>query len=142
MEPVSSTLGAIAAALVAKATETTADRAVAGGAGALAKLVTWLRQRFSAEEEQRGTRALARVEDAPDSRSRLSELAEVLDRRAETDAEFRSKLKSLVDEADRSGVDVGSIAQTVWGNQNVQAAAAVDSDITVTYGQPRPCAES
>jgi hypothetical protein len=138
MEPVSLTLGAIAAALVAKAADKTAERAVEGSAGVLKRFVGWLRERFSADAEQEGAAALARVEDAPDSPSRLRELAEVLDRRAHADAGFGSELKSLVDETQASGVDVGSIVQTAWGNQNVQTAGVVGSEITVNYGQPSP----
>lgn len=136
MEPVSLTLGAIAAALVAKAADKTAERAVEGGAGVLRRLVAWLRERFSADQE--GAAALAWVEGAPDSASRLRELAEVLDRRAHADSGFRAELKSLVDETEADGVDVASVVQTVWGNQNVQTAGVVGSVVTVTYGQPPP----
>ena len=138
VEPVSLTLGTITAALVAKAAEETADRAVEGGAGALGRLVGRLRTRFAAGGVEEGQSALARVEDAPDSASRVRELATVLDRRADADAGFRAELVALVNEARAGGVDVGSIAQTVWGDQNVQAAGVVDSEITVTYGQPPP----
>ncbi len=138
VEPVSLTLGTIAAALVTKATEEAAGRAVKSGAGALTSLVNWLRRRFSGADEQQGVTALARVEEVPDSPSRLKELAEVLDRWAEADPEFHSELRSLVERAQASGVDVGSIAQTAWGDQNVQSAGVVSSEITVTYGQPPP----
>ena len=74
VEPVSLTLGAIAAALVAKATEKTAEAAVDGGAGALSGIVAWLRKRFSGPEDNQGATALARIEDAPDSPSRLSRI--------------------------------------------------------------------
>lgn len=132
------TLGAIAAALVAKAADKAAERAVEGGEGALARLVGWLRRRFSADEEHDGATALAHVEEVPDSPSRLTALAEVLDRRAGADDGFRSELKALVDHALAAGVDVGSIAQTAWGHQNVQSAGVVDSEINVTYSQQPP----
>jgi len=138
VEPFSLTLGAIGAALVAKAAEKAAERAVEGGEGALARLVSWLRVRFSAEAEREGATALAGVEEVPDSPSRLKALAEVLDRRAEADGGFRSELQSLVDQAEADGVHVGSIAQTAWGSQNVQSAGIVDSEVNVTYGQPPP----
>jgi len=138
VEPVSLTLGAIASALVAKAADKAAERAVEGGEGVLARLVSWLRARFSAEAEREGATALARVEEVPDSPSRLKALAEALDRRAEADGGFRTELQTLVDQAEAGGVDVGSIAQTAWGSQNVQSAGVVDSEINVTYGQPPP----
>lgn len=138
VEPVSLTLGAIVAALVAKTADKTAERAVEGGAGVLGRLVGWLRERLSGTDEPEGATALARVEDVPDSPSRLRELADALDRRASADPAFGSELKSFVEEAQAGGVDVGSIAQTAWGDQNVQSAGVVDSHITVTYGQPPP----
>ena len=136
VEPVSLTLGAIAAALVAKATEKTAEAAVDGGAGALSGIVAWLRKRFSGPEDNQGATALPRIEDAPDSPSRLRELAKVVDRRADAEPSFRSELAALVEEARSGGVDMGSIVQTAWGHQNVQNAGVVDSEVTVTYGQP------
>ena len=134
MEPVSSTLGAIAAALVAKA----AERAVEGGEGALVRVVGWLRQRFSGEGQHEAQTALAYVEEVPDSRSRLGALAEAIDRRAAADAGFRSELEALVQQAQAGGVDVGSIAQRAWGDQNVQIAGVEGSSINFGYGQPPP----
>jgi hypothetical protein len=55
VEPVWLTLGAIAASLslVAKAADKTADRAVEGGAGVRrGRLVGWLRDRFSKDEDE------------------------------------------------------------------------------------------
>ena len=138
MEPVSLTLGAVVAALVAKAADKAADRAVEGGQGALGRLVSWLRQRFSGDDEPEATTALSHVEDVPDSPSRLTALAEVIDRRAAVDAGFRSELETLVDRAQAGGVDVGSIVQTAWGDRNVQSAGVVGSEIHITYGQPPP----
>jgi hypothetical protein len=138
MEPVSLTLGAIAALLVAKAEDKVAERAVQDGAGVLRRLVGWLRDRFTGDKDEAGARALARVEDAPDSPARIRELADVLDQRAGTDAEFRAALEALVAEARSAGVNVGSITQTAQGDQNVQSAGLVGSDIRVTYGQSPP----
>ena len=137
VEPVSLTLGAIAAALVAKVADKTAEQAVEGGAGAVSRLVAWLKDRFVEADEDGGAMALARVEEVPDSPSRLSALADVVNRRAEADREFRLGLMSLVEDAHRSGVDVGSLTQTSFGDQNVQASGVVRSEINVTYGQPR-----
>ena len=135
VEPVSLTLGMVVAALVAKAMDKTAEQAVEGGAAVLGRLVSWLRERLGAGGESGGV-VLARVEDAPDSPSRVRELAGVVDARAADDDEFRVGLEALVAEARAGGVDVGSITQTLWGNQNVQSAVVTDSEITVTYGQP------
>lgn len=136
VEPVSLTLGAVVAALVVKAAEKAGERAAEGGAGALGRLVDRLRQRFTGDGDAAATKALERVEDAPDSPSRLQLLTEVVDRRAAADADFRSELETLVHEARAEGVELGSITQTVWGDQNVQVAGTVGSDVNVTYGQP------
>ncbi len=124
-------------ALVAKAAEKAGERAVESGAGALSRLVGMLRQRFMGDGDAVATKALAQVEDAPDSPSRLQLLTEVVDRRADADADLRSELETLVQEARAEGVDVGPITQ-IAGNQNVQVAGTVGSDVNVTHGQPPP----
>ena len=70
--------------------------------------------------------ALARVEDAPDSPSRVQALAGLIDQRASVDDVLRGELEALVAEARAGSVDVGSIAQSVIGDQNVQVAGASD----------------
>lgn len=134
VEPVSLTLGALVAALVAKAGETAGEKAVEGGAGVLRGLLERLRKRLSSEGDATTETALARVEDAPDSPSRAQELASALDARAEQDPAFADELRSLVAEAKGAGVDVETITQTIWGNQNVQAAGLTDSEVNVSYG--------
>jgi predicted metallo-beta-lactamase superfamily hydrolase len=136
MEPVSWTLGAIVAALVAKSVDQAAERVVSGAAEALHRVTSWLRERFSGEKDEAGARALARVADAPDSPSRARELAEVIDQRSASDPEFRTSLEALVTEARKAGVQVGSITQVARGNQNVQNAAIADSEIHISYGPP------
>lgn len=131
VEPV--TLGVIAAALVAKALDRAEDDAVDAGEGALRRLIALVRDRFSGEKEAAGT-ALARVEDAPDSPKRVRELAGVIDALADRDGGFRSELEGLIEEAQRSGVDVGRIVQTATGIQIAQVADVVDSTITISYG--------
>ncbi len=135
MDPVS--LGVIVAALVAKASDKAAERAVDEGAGALARLVGWLRKRFADDGAVEASAALAKVEEVPDSASLVRGLAAVVDRRAE-DPGFRSELQGLVEQAQAAGVDVGSIVQTAWGDQNVQNAGVTGSTINVSYGQPPP----
>lgn len=138
MEPVSVTLGMVVAALLAKAADKAVERAVEGGEGVLAGLVSWLRQRFSGDDEDEARTALADVEQVPDSPSRLQVLAGVIDRRASVDAGFRSELEALVKQAQADGVEVGTISQTAWGNQIVQIGGVADSPINLTFGQPPP----
>jgi hypothetical protein len=136
MEPVSLTLGAIVAVLVAKAEDKAAESGVDAAAGVVRRLAGWLRDRFSRDKDEAGASALARVADAPDSPSRIRELADVVDRRAESDSDFRTALETLVAEARSAGAEVGPITQTSWGNQNVQSAGVTDSEIHVSYGSP------
>jgi hypothetical protein len=138
VEPVSLTVGALVAALVTKAAQTAGEQAVEGGAGALGRLVSRLREHFRATHDDTGGAALARVEDAPDSPSRALELATVLDQHAARDSAFEAELQSLVREAQSAGVDIEAVTQTVWGNQNVQVAGLVDSDVNVSYNSPPP----
>jgi hypothetical protein len=135
MEPVSLTLGAIAAALIAKAQDKAADGAVDGTVGAGRRLLGWLRERFGADED--AGQAVERLLDAPDSPSRAKELSAVLDARAE-DADFRAGLESLLREAREDGVDLVGVTQALWGSQNVQTAHVKDSTINVSYGSPAP----
>jgi hypothetical protein len=132
MEPV--TLGVIAAALVAKALDRAEDRVVEDGEGVLRPLVGALRDRFSRADDQAGTTALERVEDAPDSPTRVRELAKLLDERAAGDPEFRGELLALVEQARTAGVKVGSIIQVVVGDQNVQNTGLVGSEVNVSFG--------
>jgi hypothetical protein len=96
VEPVSVTLGAIAAAVFAKAQDRVAQGAVEGGEGVARRLAAWLRARFSDDEV--GRAALARVERAPSDRSEMDALADVIDGCAQDDTDtFRAELVELVD---------------------------------------------
>lgn len=138
VEPVSLTLGAIVAALVARAAERAADDAVEGGESVLRRLVAALRARFSGAADRAAGDALARVQEVPDSPSRVRALGAVIDERVEGDAGLRSELEALVAQARGAGVDVERISQVAWGDQNVQAAGLVDSEVNVSYGSPPP----
>jgi hypothetical protein len=131
MDPL--TLGAVVAALVAKATDQAEDGAVSAASSALSRLVGWLRTKLDGD----AGKSLQRVEDA-DSPSRLQALASEIDRRASTDEAFREELKAMVREAQDAGVDVRSASQVAWGHHNVQAANISDSDIRVTFGGDQP----
>ena len=136
MEPISLTVGAIAAALVAKATNKAADSVVDAGAAAAGGFVTWLRQRVSGKGREDATTALARVEDVPDSPSLLRALAEVLDRWAGEDTEFGSALEAQVHDAQARGIDIRSLTQSVRGDSNVLIAETENSSITVSGHHP------
>src|SRR4051812_113523 len=128
VEPVSLSLGAIVAALVAKAVGRAADDAVEGCESMLRRLVAALRERFAGAGDEPAREALTRVQEAPDSPSRVEALAREIDQRAQTDRELRSELEALVAQARRGGVNVEQISQSAWGDQNAQAAGLVDSE--------------
>jgi len=136
VEPVSLSLGAIVAALVAKASERAADETVDAGASSLRALVSRIRALFTAAPDEPVRAALARVEDAPDSPSRQRDLTEVIDVRARDDSGLRAELEGLVAQARDVGVDVGSISQSARGSQNVQVAGTSGSQLHVNYGSP------
>ena len=139
MEPVSLTVGALVVALLTKAAEKGGESLADGARAAVGRLVGWLRDRFTQTGDEEGSQALAWAEGAPDSASRMRDLASVVDRRAATDPEFKSQLQQLVDDAkQQQGLQVGSIAQSAFGNQNVQTAGNQDTSVTVSYGTPPP----
>lgn len=127
------TLGVIVTALVAKLLDRAEDKVLDDGQGVLRRLVRTLRERFSRTDDQPAMVALERVEDAPDSPTRMRELALLLDERAAGDPGFRGELEAFVREAERAGVDVDSITQTVWGDQNVVSNETTNSSITVAF---------
>jgi hypothetical protein len=135
VDPVS--LGAITTGLIVKAVDRAEDDSLDAGSGALRRLLGFLRDRFSRDDDAPASTALARVEDAPDSPSRRQDLAAAIAALAQRDEEFRTELERLIGEARRAGIEVGS-SQTATGNQNVQAAGLVDSEVRVSYGSPPP----
>jgi hypothetical protein len=128
------TVGAVVAALVVKAAEKGGEELAEGASSLFGRVVGWLRARFSRTRDEEASSALAKVEDAPDSPSRVEALAGVLDTRAEADPEFRAELQRFVDEAKTTGVDVKSITQQAFGDQNVQVADVHGSSINVSHG--------
>ena len=132
MEPVSLSMGLLAAALLSKAAERTGEQAVDAGAGALTRFAAWLRERVSGHP---AATALERVQDAPDSPARVRALGEALDRHVLEAPGFAAELKAQIEQARAAGVQVRSIAQSVVGDQNVQVAD-VQGTVTVTYGDP------
>ena len=133
------TVGAVVAALLTKAAEKGGENLADAAKAAIGRLVGWLRDRFTHTGDEEGSQALAWAEGAPDSPSRVRALAEVVDRRAKADPEFRSQVQNLVDDAkQQQGLQVGSIVQSAIGDQNVQTAGNQDTSVNVSYGTPPP----
>jgi hypothetical protein len=140
VEPV--TLGAVVAALAAKALERAEGGVVDGGAGILRRLFDTLRERFSRAGDDGGTTALDRLAEAPDSPSRMRDLAALVDERSNASSELRRELEALVEEARSAGIDIDSISQVAIGKQNVQIAGSVNSDVSVDLGGAQAQAEA
>lgn len=124
-------LGAAAAALFVKALDRAGEKAVDQGEGVLRRLAELVRDRLSGDEE--GSKALVRVEDVPDSPSRVEALAQLLNEWTKDDQEFRQELEAMVEEAKGSGIDVGSIAQATYGAQS-PVFGVVTGEVNVSYG--------
>jgi hypothetical protein len=127
-------LGAAAAALIAKALDRAEDEAVDQGEGALRRLVQLVRGRFSAAEDTAGSEALEKVEEVPDSKSRIEALERALEAQAAGDPGFRRELGALVQEVEDGGVDLKSAVQTAYGAQSPQFQGIYGSEININYG--------
>jgi len=128
------TLGAIAAALIAKAFDRAEDQVVDGGEGILRRLVETVRGRLSDAPEEGGATALTQVEEAFDSRTRVEKLARALDERADGDPEFGRELAALVQAAEDVGIDLKSTVQVSYGSQNLQFADISGGEFHISYG--------
>ncbi len=133
MEPVSLTVGAIVAALVAKAAEAAGDEAGRGVAGGVRRVAAWLRARFAEDADEAGVAVLERLEEAPDSPSRVRALAAYVDERSGRDEAFRNEVEARIAEAQREGVDVHGVSQVAYGEQNVQVADVTGSSISISH---------
>jgi hypothetical protein len=131
VEPV--TLGAIVAALVARALNRAEDKVLDESAGGLGRLVSLLRRRLSEDSDREGSAALERLVVAPHSETLVRDFAVRLDERLDGDQEFRAELEACVNQARRTGIDVDEVSQVAMGQQIVQNVQVVDSQITVSY---------
>jgi hypothetical protein len=136
MDPVTLTLGGVAAGLIAKAVERTGDKTADAGWAVVGRLVGKVRRHFREHGDDADRAALARVEDPPAAAKHLETLAAAIDRHAGSEPELAAELRRLVDEAARSNLDVGSIVQSAWGDHNVQIAGVSGSTITITESPP------
>ena len=134
VEPVSLTVGAVVAALLTKLADKSGENLADGAKVAVARLGSWLRERFSRSGDSRAVAALDTAERITDSVSVRGELAAIIDEHAASDAAFRDTLTRLLAEAEQNGAHVSSVAQTAWGSQNVQIADVRGSTITTSIG--------
>jgi len=136
MDPVSLSVGALVARLVAKASERAVDATVESGEGVLRALVDRVRHRFSDADDEGGSRVLELVQDAPDSAKTVTALAAAIDRHAPPDSAFATELWQLVERARSEGVRIESISQGARGDQTTQIAGVAGSHISITHDQP------
>ena len=136
VEPVS--VGAIVAALVAKALDRAEDGVIDDAIKVARKAVATLRRRFSGDAV--AETVLESLVGTPDSERRAKELAELLDARAQNSPELLNELRVIIGEAKGAGVYIGSSEQVAEGDGNVQVLS-LDSQVNVQPGslrQPRP----
>lgn len=129
MDPVTLTLGATVAALIAKVISQGEDKAAKAAWEVVGRLVGTVRSRFREHGSDEDQAAIAGLQAAPDSAKRLAALASAIDRH--TDTTWRAELESLVKEAKSAGVDVTSLTQSAWGNDNIQIGGVSGSTINI-----------
>ena len=135
VEPVSLSVGAVVAALIVKAAEKAGEAAVDAGGGAVGRLLSAVRQRFSREQDERATATLERVEDPPVGPKQRDALAATIDAYAADDPGWEDQLRQLVAEADRGGVDVSGVVQQAYGDHNVLIGDVHSTTINI-HGRP------
>jgi hypothetical protein len=126
-------LGLIAAALIAKALDRTEDAVVDAGDSAIKRLFGLIRSRLTNGPDLPSGTTLARLEEAPDSPSRVRALAEAIDELAARDEGFKAELQGAIDEADRAGLQINQLTQSALGDANIQIAGVKDSTISVKH---------
>lgn len=131
MEPVS--VGALVAALIAKALDRTEDKAVDGAFEVGEAAVEALRQRFIGDPEVEG--AIEGVVTAPGDPDRSHALGAVLAERASSREEVLAQLRSIAERIEATGVQVGKLVQLAEGNGNVQVGRVDRSVINIGPGQ-------
>lgn len=89
-----------------KAVDHLTDDAIDAGQGASGRLVAWVRRKFS------GTKELERVEDAPDSRSRVKALGEAIENHLANNKGDSDEISALVTQ-----VQMQQSARNVNGNR-------------------------
>jgi len=112
VDPISISLGVVAARLLAKIVEKGIDKAANGAVDAAGGLLGWLRSHMSTST------ALEKVVEVPDSPSRVATLGEVIDAEI-VDDEDLAELRRLVDGVKENHP---SVYQSAVGNHIIQAS--------------------
>ena len=120
VDPVSVSLGVLAARLLAKIVERGIDRTADEAVDAAGGLLGWLRSHLSS------SKALEKVVEVPDSPSRVAALGEVIDAEI-IDEHDLIELRSLVDGVKR---DHPGVYQSAVGHHIIQAK---DSTVMVNW---------
>lgn len=120
MDPVSLSLGVLAARVVAKVADKAVDKTAEGAVDAAGGLIGWLLKHLSS------TKALEKVTEVPDSPSRVAELGEVIDAEI-VDERQVAELQHLVEMVKEQQP---GLFQSAVGNRIVQA---VNSTVKVNW---------
>lgn len=120
VDPVSISLGVVAASLLAKIVEKGIDKAADGAVDAAGGLLAWLRSHLSSSNE------LEKVVEVPDSPSRVATLGEVIDAEIVDDDDL-TELRRLVDGVKK---EHPGVYQSAVGHHIIQAS---NSTVTVSW---------
>ena len=125
-------LGTAAAALIAKALDRAESKTVDKGEGVLRRLIEVVRERLAGGDVRGQVEALKKVEEVPDSASRIETLARAIDLRADEDPDFRNQVGTLIGQAEEAEVDVKAAVQVAYGAnspefQNTSAARSTSA---------------
>jgi hypothetical protein len=132
MEPIS--MGAIVAALIAKALDRAEDGVVDDALAVARNAVAGLRRLFAGDAE--AEEAIDGLVDNPDSDRRTEALSRLLDERAEDSPELLGELRKIVGEAEAAGMRIGPTEQVAEGDGNVQIISQ-GSQVSVQTPGPR-----
>ncbi|MGN7251898.1 hypothetical protein [Arthrobacter sp. SAFR-014] len=124
------TLAVAAAGLIAKFYEGAVSKA---GEDAAAGLTAWIKGRFKGHEV--GEQALARVEDAPDSSSRVKALEGVIVDQAQADPDFLDQLAKLLEKSQPAAAQ-GQAATS--GDQSPAFGQVSGGNLSLSYGTASP----
>ena len=127
-------LGTAAAALIAKALDRAESKTVDKGEGVLRRLIEVVRERLAGGDDRGQVEALKKVEEVPDSASRIETLARAIDLRADEDPDFRNQVGTLIGQAEEAEVDVKAAVQVAYGANSPQFQNTIGSEVNISYG--------
>jgi hypothetical protein len=132
VEPIS--VGVVVAALIAKALDKAEEGVIEGAGKAASRALETLKRRFSGDPG--AEQALQRLAEEPGNQLRERSLAALLEERAAESVELREELARIAKQIERTGVSIGNVEQVAEGDENLQNAGIVNSQINLGIRPP------